>query len=75
MLRTEEISIKEARVREMMRRLELKGILLKTKASFSWFTAGGINEVQIADTLGVTSILVTETGAVHPLQPDRRPRG
>ena len=60
MKRTEEISIKEARLRELMKKLKVKGILLKTQANFCWFTAGGINEVTIADTLGVTSILVTE---------------
>ena len=58
--RTEEISIKEARLRGLMKKLKVKGILLKTQANFCWFTAGGINEVTIADTLGVTSILVTE---------------
>jgi Xaa-Pro aminopeptidase len=62
MTRTEEISIKEARLRELMKRLKVKGILLKTQANFCWFTAGGINEVTVADTLGVTSILVTERG-------------
>jgi Xaa-Pro aminopeptidase len=61
MNRNDEINVKEARVRELMERLNLKGVLLKTQANFCWFTAGGINEVTVADTLGVTSILITES--------------
>ena len=60
MKRVEEIATKESRVRDFMEKHSLKGVLLKTQANFCWFTAGGINEVTVADTLGVTSILVTE---------------
>lgn len=59
MNRIEEINQKHNRVKELLERLHVKGILLKTQANFCWFTAGGLNEVTIADTLGVSSILVT----------------
>lgn len=61
MTRQEEIRIKETRIRELLQKTGLKGILLKTQNNFSWFTAGGLNVVTIADVLGVTSILITET--------------
>ena len=61
MNRSEEIYAKEARVRELLQKLDLKGILLKSQNNFSWFTAGGLNVVTIADVLGVTSILITAT--------------
>ena len=60
MKRIEEITLKESRVREFMKKHSLKAVLLKTQANFCWLTGGGINEVTVADTLGVTSILVTE---------------
>ena len=60
MKRIEEIAIKESRVKDFMKNNSLNGVLLKTQANFCWFTGGGINEVTVADTLGVTSILVTE---------------
>lgn len=61
MNRIDEINEKHNRVRELIDRLGTKGILLKTQANFCWFTAGGVNEVTIADILGVSSILITET--------------
>ncbi len=61
MNRIDEVNEKHTRIRELIGKLEVKGILLKTQANFCWFTAGGVNEVTIADTLGVSSILVTET--------------
>ncbi len=61
MTRLEEIGIKEKRVRALMDKHDLRGILLKTQANFSWFTGGGINEVTISDILGVTAVLITNT--------------
>jgi Xaa-Pro dipeptidase len=62
MTRSEEIAVKERRLRDLMRERGFDAALLKTKANFSWFTAGGINEVTISDALGVSSILVTDRG-------------
>ena len=59
MTRKDEIATKEQRLRSLLDELELDGILLKSQANFSWFTAGGLNVVTIANTLGVSSILVT----------------
>jgi Xaa-Pro aminopeptidase len=59
MKRIEEIALKESRVKNFMQKNSLQGVLLKTQANFCWFTGGGLNEVTVADTLGVTSILVT----------------
>ena len=56
MKRIEEITLKESRVKEFMKKHSLKAVLLKTQANFCWLTGGGINEVTVADTLGVTSI-------------------
>jgi Xaa-Pro dipeptidase len=59
MTRKEEIRVKEARVREYLTRSGLKGVLLKSQHNFCWFTGGGLNVVTIADSLGVSSILIT----------------
>ncbi|MFB3816303.1 MAG: M24 family metallopeptidase [Candidatus Methylomirabilales bacterium] len=62
MTRAEEIVTKEARLRALMERERLAGILLKKQPNFSWFTAGGYNMVGIATDLGVTSLLLTRSG-------------
>jgi Xaa-Pro aminopeptidase len=62
MTRYEEIAIKERRLRELMARKGLTGILLKKQPNFSWFTGGGYNMVGIATEMGMTSLLITPTG-------------
>lgn len=62
MTRAEEIVTKEARLRALMEREGLAGILLKKQPNFSWFTGGGYNMVGIATDMGVTSLLLTRTG-------------
>ncbi|MFA5027142.1 MAG: aminopeptidase P family N-terminal domain-containing protein, partial [Candidatus Methylomirabilota bacterium] len=62
MTRHDEIAIKERRLRELMERLGLAGILLKKQPNFSWFTGGGYNMVGIATEMGMTSLLITPTG-------------
>jgi Xaa-Pro aminopeptidase len=57
--RKEEISAKVQRVRDLMERTGLQGILLKSQADFSWITAGGLNVVTLADVQGVASVLIT----------------
>ncbi len=61
--RREETETKVQRVRELMRRTGLRGILLKSQANFSWITSGGLNVVTIADIQGIASILVTADSA------------
>ncbi|HHY00048.1 MAG: M24 family metallopeptidase [Atribacterota bacterium] len=60
MNRKEEVLIKEARLRDLMAKLGLKGVLLKKQSNFSWITGGGINMVPVITELGFTSILITE---------------
>ena len=60
MTKKQEILIKEQRLRNLLDNLGLEGILLKSQVNFNWFTAGGLNVVTIADTQGVSSILITK---------------
>ncbi|HYH01463.1 MAG TPA: M24 family metallopeptidase, partial [Bacillota bacterium] len=60
MTRLEEIAVKQQRINDLLESKNLKGILLKKQANFSWFTAGGLNMVGIAADLGVTSLLITK---------------
>ena len=55
-----EIKEKEKRVREFLRSKNLKALLLKRQANFSWMTCGGLNLVGIATEMGATSLLITE---------------
>ena len=57
---TDEIKEKERRVREFLRSKNLKALLLKRQANFSWMTCGGLNLVGIATELGATALLITE---------------
>ena len=56
----DEIKEKERRVREFLRLKELRALLLKRQANFSWMTAGGLNLVGITTEVGATSLLITE---------------
>lgn len=58
--RRKEIAIKEARLRELMLSLGLKGVLLKKQSNYSWFTAGGVNAVVTSTEMGSSSLLITE---------------
>jgi Xaa-Pro dipeptidase len=57
---TEEIKEKEKRVRDFLRLKNLKALLLKRQANFSWMTGGGLNLVGITTEMGATSLLITE---------------
>jgi Xaa-Pro dipeptidase len=57
---TDEIKEKERRVREFLRNKNLKGVILKRQANFSWITCGGLNLVGITTEVGATSLLMTE---------------
>ena len=54
-----EINEKKNRVRDLIRRLDLAGILLRKQCNFAWLTGGGRNLVGIATEVGVASILIT----------------
>jgi Xaa-Pro aminopeptidase len=60
MAMTDEIKEKERRVREFLRLKNLKALLLKRQANFSWMTCGGLNLVGMATEVGATSLLITE---------------
>jgi Xaa-Pro dipeptidase len=55
-----EIREKERRVREFLRSKNLKALLLKRQANFSWMTGGGLNLVGITTEFGATALLITE---------------
>ncbi len=55
-----EIKEKERRVRDFLKSENLKGLILKRQANFSWMTCGGLNLVGIATEFGATTILITE---------------
>jgi len=55
-----EIKEKERRVRELLRSKNLKALLLKRQANFSWMTCGGLNLVGITTEVGATTLLITE---------------
>lgn len=61
--RLEETQTKLQRVRELLFRTGLRGILLKSQANFSWITSGGLNVVTISDIQGIASILITAESA------------
>jgi Xaa-Pro dipeptidase len=61
--RLEETQTKVQRVRDLLARTGLSGILLKSQADFSWITSGGLNVVTIADIQGIASILITRDSA------------
>ncbi len=56
----EEFLVKEKRLIGLLEAQNLKAILLKKQANFSWLTGGSLNMVGIATEMGVTSILVTK---------------
>jgi Xaa-Pro aminopeptidase len=55
-----EIQEKERRVRAFLRLKNLKALLLKRQANFSWMTCGGLNLVGITTEMGATTLLITE---------------
>jgi Xaa-Pro aminopeptidase len=59
MAMADEINEKERRVREFLRLKNLKALLLKRQANFSWMTCGGLNLVGMATEVGATSLLIT----------------
>lgn len=59
MIHHEEIREKKARVRRLMVKLQLDGVLFRRQCNFSWLTAGGLSSVVTATELGMTSLLIT----------------
>ncbi len=60
MVLSDEIKEKERRVRNFLRSRNLKALLLKRQANFSWMTGGGLNLVGITTEFGATALLITE---------------
>jgi len=57
---SDEIKEKDRRVREFLKSNNLKGLILKRQANFSWMTCGGLNLVGITTEFGATTLLITE---------------
>lgn len=57
--RRAEIAVKMARVRALLRRLDLEGAVFATHSGYSWLTAGGRNYVATCVDAGATALLVT----------------
>ncbi len=74
MTRQEEVAIKLQRIRALMKKEQLKGVLFKSQAGFCWITGGGLNVVTIADVQGVASILITERDAYFVTDTIEAPR-
>ncbi len=55
-----EIKEKERRVRDFLKSKNLKGLIFKRQANFSWMTCGGLNLVGITTEAGATTLLITE---------------
>ena len=74
--RRKEIAIKLERVRALLQRENLKGVVLTKHANFSWITAGGKSYVTLYLEGGVASILVTPDAcyAVTNIIEERRMR-
>lgn len=60
MVKHDELTEKERRVRELLSSKGLKALLLKRQANFSWMTCGGLNLVGITTEVGAASLLITE---------------
>jgi Xaa-Pro aminopeptidase len=60
--RRAEISVKLKRVRDMMAREGLNGVLLRRHGNFSWITAGGRSFVTLYLEHGEASVLITKDG-------------
>ena len=59
---SDEIREKERRIRAFLRAKDLRALLLKRQANFSWLTGGGLNLVGITTEVGAASLLITEQG-------------
>lgn len=61
---TEEFQEKTDRVRSLLQREALAGMLFKRQANFSWITCGGHDNVSMASDIASASVLVTPSRAV-----------
>ena len=59
MIHRGEIIEKKRRVRDLMTRLDLDGVLLRRQCNFSWLTGGHLNLVGIATEMGAAPLLLT----------------
>jgi antitoxin VapB len=56
-----ELDVKIGRLRELLDERKLEGLLLRRAANFAWATCGATASVDVADTFGQASLLVTRT--------------
>jgi Xaa-Pro aminopeptidase len=64
MNRKDECAAKLGRVREMMKRLDLEGVVLADQGNVSWISAGGNFYIGVASTAAAGQILITDSDAV-----------
>jgi Xaa-Pro aminopeptidase len=56
-----ELNLKLNRIHELLNKHALDGILLQRTDNFAWATCGGESHINLADSLGVAAVLVTQT--------------
>ena len=57
-----ELEVKLEKVQALLARRDLDALLIQRVANFAWMTAGASSYVNIADSLGVASLLVAPHG-------------
>jgi len=56
-----ELNLKLQRIRTLLSKRDLDALLLQQTANISWATCGGDVHINIADSVGIASILITQT--------------
>jgi Xaa-Pro aminopeptidase len=56
-----ELNLKLERIRRLLTKFDLDGLLLRKAENFAWATCGGDAHINIADSMGVASLLITGT--------------
>lgn len=56
-----ELDHKLERIRRFLARFDLDGLLLRKTENFAWSTCGGDPHINIADSMGIGSLLITRT--------------
>lgn len=64
MPRSDEVRLKHQRVVAYLDSHDLDAVVLSQRPNFAWYTAGGLNHVATADSVGVAGLLVTREKTV-----------
>lgn len=57
-----ELDTKLERIRELLERSSLEALVLRRASNFAWATCGAVSYLNVADTFGEASLLITSTG-------------